>query len=141
MTGFVNGIPHAQSTDRLDLWPATSRDVAEWIDDNVPRNDDPRLSNARTPVAHDHPITDVTGLQTALDRKVDGDDDRLSDPRPPTAHDHDDRYYTESEINTLLDTRLAEPIALDDDMVPYFTLQGSAIAQDTDGVPYFTIGA
>jgi hypothetical protein len=29
-------------------------------------------------------------------------DSRLSDARPPTTHNHDDRYYTESEMNTLL---------------------------------------
>ena len=33
---------------------------------------------------------------------VEGNDARLSDARPPTAHTHDDRYYTESEVNTLL---------------------------------------
>lgn len=32
---------------------------------------DPRLSDARTPTAHAHAISDVTGLQTALDGKVD----------------------------------------------------------------------
>jgi hypothetical protein len=32
---------------------------------------DSRLSDARTPTAHTHAITDVTGLQTALDAKVD----------------------------------------------------------------------
>lgn len=31
---------------------------------------DGRLSNARTPTAHQHPISDVTGLQTALDGKA-----------------------------------------------------------------------
>jgi hypothetical protein len=29
-------------------------------------------------------------------------DSRLSDARPPLSHTHDDRYYTESEMNTLL---------------------------------------
>jgi hypothetical protein len=29
-------------------------------------------------------------------------DSRLSDARPPTTHNHDDRYYTETEMNTLL---------------------------------------
>lgn len=32
---------------------------------------DPRLSDARTPLAHTHIISEVTGLQTALDGKVD----------------------------------------------------------------------
>lgn len=34
------------------------------------RADDTRLSNARTPLAHNHPISDVTNLQTALDAKA-----------------------------------------------------------------------
>jgi hypothetical protein len=29
-------------------------------------------------------------------------DSRLSDARTPTTHTHDDRYYTETEMNTLL---------------------------------------
>jgi hypothetical protein len=39
---------------------------------------------------HQHAIADTTGLQTALDGKA------------AASHNHDDRYYTESEINTLL---------------------------------------
>jgi len=35
----------------------------------VCQGNDSRLSDARTPVAHSHAITDVTGLQTALDGK------------------------------------------------------------------------
>lgn len=89
MPGYVNGIPHATSTDRIDLWPTTSRDLAQWVDDNVPRNDDPRLTNARPPTAHTHPISGVTGLQAALNGKTDTTDPRLSDARPPTSHTHD----------------------------------------------------
>lgn len=39
---------------------------------------------------HGHAISDVTGLQTALDGKS------------ATSHTHDDRYYTETETDTLL---------------------------------------
>jgi hypothetical protein len=39
---------------------------------------------------HQHAIADTTGLQTALDGKA------------AASHNHDDRYYTESEMNTLL---------------------------------------
>jgi hypothetical protein len=73
--------------------------------------------------AHTHTIANVTGLQTALDGKqasgsyapatgiapsaitgtaVVTTDSRLSDARTPTSHTHDDRYYTETEMNTLL---------------------------------------
>jgi hypothetical protein len=72
---------------------------------------------------HQHAIADTTGLQTALDGKqasgsyapatgiapsaitgtaVITTDSRLSDARPPLSHTHDDRYYTETEMNTLL---------------------------------------
>lgn len=37
----------------------------------VVMGDDSRLSNSRTPVAHTHPISDITNLQTSLDNKVD----------------------------------------------------------------------
>jgi hypothetical protein len=72
---------------------------------------------------HQHAISDTTGLQTALDGKqasgsyapatgiapsaitgtaVITTDSRLSDARTPTTHTHDDRYYTETEIDTKL---------------------------------------
>jgi hypothetical protein len=96
---------------------------------------------------HQHAISDTTGLQTALDGKAAANhthddryytetemntllagkqasgsyapatgiapsaitgtavittDSRLSDARTPTSHTHDDRYYTETEMNTLL---------------------------------------
>lgn len=49
---------------------------------------DPRLSDARTPLAHTHVIADTTGLQAALDGKASTTDPRLSDARTPTAHTH-----------------------------------------------------
>ena len=42
---------------------------------------------------HVHTISDVTGLQSALDSKSD------------TTHNHDDRYYTESETDAKLATK------------------------------------
>jgi hypothetical protein len=68
-------------------------------------------------------ISTISGLQTALDGKqasgsyapatgiapsaitgtaVITTDSRLSDSRSPLSHTHDDRYYTETEMNTLL---------------------------------------
>ena len=43
-----------------------------------------------SPSAHNHAIADVTGLQAALDGKA------------ASSHTHDDRYYTETEIDTKL---------------------------------------
>lgn len=47
-------------------------------------------SNAYAAAGHGHAISGITGLQTALDGKS------------ATGHTHDDRYYTESEMNTKL---------------------------------------
>ena len=60
-----------------------------------------------TPSSHNHPISDVTNLQTTLDSKVATTDPRLSDARTPTAHNHDDRYYTDAETDTLLQGKAA----------------------------------
>ena len=51
---------------------------------NVSVNDD----------SHNHVISNVDGLQSALDGKA------------ASSHTHDDRYYTESEINTKLNSKL-----------------------------------
>ena len=79
---------------------------------------DPRLSDARVPVPHGHAISDTTGLQTALDGKaasshthtianVTGlqtalDGKQASGSYAAASHTHDDRYYTETEIDTKL---------------------------------------
>src|SRR5690606_37344701 len=47
---------------------------------------DSRLTNARTPTAHNHPISDVTGLQNALDGK------QASGSYAAASHDHDSLY-------------------------------------------------
>ena len=47
-------------------------------------------TNAYAAASHSHAITNVTGLQKALDGKA------------AASHTHDDRYYTETEINTKL---------------------------------------
>lgn len=46
---------------------------------------------------------DITKLNTDLGSKVSTNDARLSDARTPKDHNHDSRYYTEAEINNLLD--------------------------------------
>ena len=44
-----------------------------------------------------------SSLNTDLGSKVSTNDARLSDARTPKDHNHDSRYYTEAEINNLLD--------------------------------------
>lgn len=46
--------------------------------------------NGKANSSHSHSISNITNLQSSLDGKS------------PTSHTHDDRYYTESEINTKL---------------------------------------
>jgi len=56
---------------------------------------------AAAPAPHTHGISDVTGLQGALDGK------QPSGSYAPLVHTHDDRYYTESEVDTLLSSKQA----------------------------------
>jgi hypothetical protein len=44
---------------------------------------DPRLADARPPTAHDHLIAEVTGLQDALDAKLNANDASVTDSRTP----------------------------------------------------------
>lgn len=46
---------------------ATAIDVVAATVDGKVDTSDPRLSDARTPTAHTHPVSDVTGLQAQLD--------------------------------------------------------------------------
>lgn len=70
--------------------PAGSYAPASHTHTEYVETTDPRLSDARTPTAHSHTISNVTGLQGALDGKA------------STTHNHDNRYYTESEVDTAL---------------------------------------
>ena len=45
----------------------------------------------------------TTAIQGTLDAKVETTDARLADARTPTAHTHDDRYYTEAEVDAIVD--------------------------------------
>lgn len=56
--------PTVQGTGRLSLAAATPADPV------VVGDNDPRMTNARTPLAHAHAIADVTNLQLFLDGKV-----------------------------------------------------------------------
>ena len=91
----------------------------------VCQGNDGRLSDSRTPTTH--ASTHATGAADAIAPSdigaepaftkntahnknfgstagtvCEGDDSRLSDARTPVSHNHDDRYYTETETDTLL---------------------------------------
>lgn len=51
-------------------------------------------------------------LNRSLSFKVNTTDSRLSDARTPKPHTHDDRYYTESEINTKLNALVKNHITV-----------------------------
>jgi len=70
-----------------------------------------------TPSSHTHAISDVTGLQTALDGK------QAAGSYAAASHTHDDRYYTESEIDSLLGTKVS---------TDNFKVLGGGISYDTD---------
>ena len=101
---------------------ATTLQTARTIN-GVSFNGSGNITVTAAPNAHTHAISDTSGLQTALDGKqasgsyapatgiapsaitgtaVITTDSRLSDARTPTTHTHDERYYTETEMNTLL---------------------------------------
>ena len=68
---------------------------------------------------HNHAISDVTGLQTSLDGKAasshthddryytETETDSLLSGKAASSHTHDDRYYTEGEVDTLLSGKAA----------------------------------
>ena len=58
--------------------------------------DGKQASGSYAPATHTHTIANVTGLQSALDGK------QAAGSYAAASHTHDDRYYTETEINTLL---------------------------------------
>jgi len=69
--------------------------------------------------SHTHAISDVTGLQSALDGKQAAGSYLTSLP----SHNHDDRYYTESEVDSLLGARVS---------TSNFKVLGGGISYDTD---------
>ncbi|MGW6423522.1 hypothetical protein ACWF82_12665 [Nocardia sp. NPDC055053] len=80
--------------------PATFPPTIGSSADTAVAGDDPRLSNARPPTAHTHPVTDITGVTSIADALLSSTDEaqartaiaavwtsdpRLSDARTPTA--------------------------------------------------------
>ena len=67
--------PHSVTTTQIGAEPAFTKNTAFNKDfgntaGTVTQGNDARLSDARTPTSHTHPISDVTGLQSALDGKT-----------------------------------------------------------------------
>lgn len=133
---------------------AVASALAEKVDD-----DDTRLSDARTPLAHMHAIADVTGLSDALTAKadtadvasalaakadassvasalagkVDDDDSRLSDARTPTAHTHAIADVTDLAATLAAKAPLASPAFTDSPSAPTPTAGDSSTKVATTG--------
>lgn len=98
--------------------------------------------DGKAATSHSHTLSNITDAGTAAalnvpaagdassGEVVKGDDSRLSDSRTPTSHNHDDRYYTETETNDLLDDKLdAAPSAFSS------LTDGATITWNTQGKP------
>lgn len=85
---------------------AAARGIVGTTANTLCAGDDARLSDARTPTAHTHAQSDITGLVSDLASKVDTSDARLSDARTPTAHTHPQSDVTNlvTDLSNKVDT-------------------------------------
>ena len=123
----LNGIPKTDlSTDiqaslsKADTALQTHQSLADYV-----KTTDSRLTDARTPIAHNQAsntinamtgyskpsstsaITTSDSLNTAIGKLEKAlDSKQTSGSYAASNHTHDDRYYTESEIDTKLNTKL-----------------------------------
>jgi chemotaxis protein histidine kinase CheA len=80
---------HRPVTVRVELADITGLAVAAtWSPEDLEADCTVSLLVVPLP-KHSHPISEVEGLQGALQSKVNGNDDRLSDPRMPLPHEHE----------------------------------------------------
>ncbi len=73
---------------------------------------------------------------------VKGNDSRLSDSRTPTAHDHDSSYYTESEVDDLLATKVPLTQSINAQTASYSLVladAGKLVTMDVAGANDLTI--
>jgi hypothetical protein len=112
-TPSANAIPKADANGKLDAWVSSGlaagtpslRALGTGAQQACAGNDG-RLSDARTPVAHTHPVGEVIGLGGAATLNVGsspgtvcaGNDGRLSDNRTPTAHSASHKHGGADEV-------------------------------------------
>lgn len=79
----------------------TGQNILNWVKSNCVNNLLSTSTNLPLAAAQGKVLDEKIGQVTqSLSSKVNTTDSRLSDARTPKAHTHDDRYYTESEINS-----------------------------------------
>lgn len=71
---YIAQYPSLGDAPPSGAWQRLEVAAGHWVED-----DDPRLSDARPPTEHSHPITQVVGLQSALDGKQPAGDYLTSD--------------------------------------------------------------
>lgn len=86
--------------------------VGENTDGSITQKSMTDILSKKAEITHDHTISNITGLQDSLDTKAAkththvisdvADLQSTLDGKAPSVHTHDDRYYTETEIDTKL---------------------------------------
>ena len=82
---------YVQEKDVKDTYTATDENPISGKGVSAVVNTLQQDINGKSNIGHKHTKSEITDFPTSM---------------PPTAHTHDDRYYTESEINTKLNTKL-----------------------------------
>ena len=82
---------YVQEKDVKDTYTATDENPISGKGVSVAVNTLQQDINGKSNIGHKHTKSEITDFPTSM---------------PPTAHTHDDRYYTESEINTKLNSKL-----------------------------------
>ena len=105
LTAAESALPNKLESTDIDTLAKINAILAS---ETLIEDGDSRLTDARTPTAHNHDDLYYTETETdaLLANKVDDSDARLTDARTPTAHAHDDLYYTEAETDALLGGKL-----------------------------------
>ena len=82
---------YVQEKDVKDTYTATDENPISGKGVSAVVNTLQQDINGKSNIGHKHTKSEITDFPTSM---------------PPTAHTHDDRYYTESEINTKLNSKL-----------------------------------
>lgn len=97
---------HRPVTIRVDLTEVTALAVAgTWTEEDLEASCTVSLLVVPLP-KHSHPMSEVEGLQSALQSKVNGNDDRLDDRRRPLDHTHPLTDVVDPTTQARLDTIL-----------------------------------